>query len=130
MKYLPLFIAIQLASLVLTVVGIPVVAALAAVGAFYYDVQHDRVHFPLWAWIWDNEEDGVCASWYQLDNQHRNLKINIFMWSALRNPCNNLRFVPGVSKQGRPLFIRFYKGFYAEAGWNPHGYPVLSAGRS
>lgn len=130
MKYLPLFLLIQLVSLVLTVVGIPVVAALAAAGAYQLDRQRETAHFPLWAWIWDNEEDGVIPEWYHVEHMERNFKLNVFIWAALRNPCNNLRFVPGVSKQGRPLFIRFYKGFYAEAGWNPHGYPVLSAGRS
>jgi hypothetical protein len=80
-----------------------------------------------WAWVWDNEIDGVMgpaipSPW------------NAFYWSALRNPCNNLRFFPGVSNKNRPLWRVTCGskpgGWYFQAGWNGDGYPVLSSGRN
>ena len=50
------------------------------------------LHFPSWAWLWDNEENGVngmsgpgtvlaSTNWW-----------TVFAFSALRNPVSNLRF--------------------------------------
>ncbi len=132
MKYLPLFLLIQLASLVLTVVGIPVVAILAGFQWVHFDHAEQTWHWPWWAWIWDNREDGVAPVWYQKAHPTWSTPRLVFTWAALRNSCNNLRYVPGVSKAGRPLWHRtwhmFGKQFYAQAGWLSDGYPCLSAG--
>jgi hypothetical protein len=118
-RYVLLFIAIQLASLVLTVAGFFVCGALAASGI---------VPWPAWAWVWNNRIDGL----YGPGNPHT--KWQAFYWTALRNPCNNLRFVAGVSKVGRPLWRRTWGakpgGWYFQAGWNNSGQPVLSGGRN
>lgn len=133
-RYVLLFIAIQLISLVLTVIGIPVCAFLAYELDYAYDENSDRYHFPRWAWIWDNQEDGVAAAWYLKAHPEWTFPHTVFMWSALRNPCNNLRYVPGVSKIGRPLWRKTWGakpgGWYVQAGWNASGHPVLSAGRN
>ena len=131
LKYLALFALIQVASLVLTLVGVPLCAVLAY-GKFYTSsVNRDTHNFPKWAWLWDNEEDGVCPAWYAHDHTW-SLSRSVFVWSAFRNPCNNLRFVPGVSLKGRPLWRREWtmlgKPYYVQAGWNESGYPVLSGG--
>lgn len=129
MKWILLFIAIQIASLVLVLVGIPVVGLLAYLQVWEKPAIAAQWHWASRAfWIWDNAEDGICAPgttptvW------------GAFYWSALRNPCNNLRFVPGVSKVGRPLWRKTWGakpgGYYAQAGWNQSGFPVLSAGRN
>jgi hypothetical protein len=132
-SYICLFAAIQLVSLVLTVIGIPIIALLAI--AAVETTQERLIKNPslptvVWGWprpfwIWSNSEDGVWgpyphSRWYA------------FYWTALRNPVNNLRFVPGISMVGRPLWYRtwtmFGKEFYAKAGWLTDGYPALSAG--
>lgn len=112
MKYIPLFILIQLVSLVLSVVGIPLVAVCLLLPKW-----------PRFAWVWFNDEDGYgpkAGYW------------NKFVWLALRNSVNNLRYVPGVSKVGRPLYYRIWlvegRTFYFKAGWLGDGYPALSAG--
>jgi hypothetical protein len=114
MRYLPLFILIQLANIPLMLIGIPVVA---------YQVTRWPHNFDRWAWLWWNDEDGYGPSTSYWER---------FSWLALRNSVNNLRHVPGVSKIGRPLWIRNWtiggKLFYAKAGWLSNGYPVMSAG--
>lgn len=125
MKYIPLFILIQLVSLVLTLLGIPVCWVLTSTGTMYIGNDGERVHFPKWAWIWDNDEDGVSPLWYNPEHT----RWRSFVWTALRNPCNNLRFVWGVSKPGRPLWLWTNGKYYAKAGWEAGtGWPSLSAG--
>lgn len=117
MRYLPLFLLIQTANIVLSVLGYPVIGVLAVFNV---------CPWPRWCWIWNNEEDGI----YGPGKPHT--RWQMFYWSALRNSCNNLRFVPGVSKAGRPLWLVNFtirgKVFYAKAGWLSDGYPCLSAG--
>lgn len=131
MKYIPLFILVQAVSLVLTVIGIPICAVLAY--SHYSDLGPDmKWHWPAWAWLWDNNEDGTMPWWYVRQNSDwSNAKLE-FHWTALRNPCNNLRYVRGVSKVGRPLWRKtwtmFAKRYYFQAGWNGSGFPVLSGG--
>ena len=128
------FILIQLVSLVLTLLGIPICAALAYSGMSGPHTVQGKIlwHWPKLFWLWDNDEDGVWCDWYRKSNPQWSVPRQEFMWTALRNPCNNLRYVPGVSKVGRPLWrwtwIFRGTGYYAQAGWNGSGFPVLSAG--
>lgn len=118
-----LFAFIQVVSFVLMVIGWVVIAFLAGLRA--KSLMGATWHFPGWAWIWDNEIDGVCGPLPPT-------RWNIYYWSALRNPVNNLRFVYGVSKKGRPLVYRTWKwlsrDFYYKLGWMSDGYPCLSFG--
>jgi hypothetical protein len=143
MNYKWLFVKIQLRSLVLSAVGIPLCAYLAWFGMWTYVAGKFHWANPRFN-LWDNKEDGICASWYRAEHLDWSLERCAFYWSALRNPCNNLRFEPGVSEVGRPLWKRFFnlphvarngwrltfswRPSYAQAGWNESGYPVLSAG--
>ena len=139
LKYVALFIAIQLAALLLAVVGLPICAVLAALTL--ETTQPREIPPPygsgipqvVWGWpkpfwLWSNGVDGVWGP----GKPHT--RWQAFYWTALRNPVNNLRFVPGVSLIGRPLWRRTWGakpgGWYAQAGWNSSGYPVLSAGRN
>lgn len=159
MRYVLLFAVIQLVSLVLLIIGIPVCAGLAYTKSWSFDIRAQKVGgwSPSWAWLWSNEEDGVFAHWYEVAHPKWSPQRLAFMWTALRNPCNNLRYVPGVSKVGRPLWRKEWsmkaptittwllplprfklpipyglalvlKRYYAQAGWNHSGFPVLSAG--
>lgn len=128
-RYILLFTAIQLVAAILAVVGVFVVGALCLCKAWAFNFTPGAFHWPRAFWLWDNDEDGVCPIFFAPPS-----RWEVFVWSALRNPVNNFRFVPGVSKIGRPLFRKTWGakpgGFYYQAGWNASGYPVLSGGRN
>lgn len=136
LSYIGLFLLIQIVSLVLAVVGLPVCAFLALRGTdslrFAYSVSDTKravLVFPDWAWVWSNDEDGVYPGWYHRINYSWSIARVIFTWTAVRNPCNNLRFVRGVSKPGRPLWYWSNGKYYAKAGWEATtGWPSLSLG--
>jgi len=125
--YVALFILIQLVSLVLTLIGYPLIAVLAAFKLWRLNMavnpsRWDWIGREL-TWIWGNDEDGIFGN-------GPITRWRAFYWSALRNPCNNLRFVSGVSGAGRPLWHWTNGKYYAQAGWlGSHGQPVLSLGR-
>lgn len=136
-SYIGLFITIQLVSLVLTGVGL----LICALGAWITPNRATKsrvtglpiLSFNKWFWLWSNDEDGIYPTWYARVNSAWSYERVIFVWTALRNPCNNLRFVPGVSNPGRPLYYRagLIKGkpFYLKMGWEAKtGWPSLSAG--
>lgn len=112
MKYIPLFILLQ-------IVNIP----LMVLGWFICLLPYDLV-----PWLWGNDVDfqllKTMTYWQR------------YVYIAWRNPVNNLRFVRGVSRVGRPLWryewgvdnVFMFPGYYAQAGWNNSGFPVLSAG--
>ncbi|MDB6085200.1 MAG: hypothetical protein JWN43_3081 [Gammaproteobacteria bacterium] len=134
------FVIVQLIELVALILGLIVLLVLAATKCWY--IRESR-YFPgrqitVWrggylSWPWGNEEDGVTgeastqrAATYAA--RYPNIRIRAFMWSALRNPANNLRFV--FRWRGGP-FYRWENAshtFYFQAGWYANGYPVLSAG--
>lgn len=127
MKYIPLFLAIQLVSLVLGIVGLPVCWFLAYHTPWVKDSQ-GKWHWKYkWAWIYDNQEDGIAPAWYRTIHPEWRLERIAFYWSC-RNSVNNLRYVPGVSKVGRPLWYWSNGKYYAKAGWLSDGFPCLSAG--
>lgn len=130
MKYIPLFLLIQIISLVLQVIGLPVCLYLAAFGK-WRDLGFNAPsidHFPKLAWIWDNDEDGIYPWFYVRENLAWSPTRICFTWTVLRNPVANLKHVPGVSKVGRPLFYRSNGKFYVKAGWMSNGYPACSFG--
>lgn len=129
--YVLLFVLIQVASAALSVMGIPVCAFLSLTQPMPSAASNPPVSPVHWwlraAWLWDDELDGILGP-----TNRPYTRWQAFYWTALRNPCNNLRFIRGVSGLGRPLWRSEWKIFgrlyYAQAGWNSAGYPVLSAG--
>jgi len=55
-------------------------------------------------WLWSNNEDGVVAGeeWLNMPTWFR-----IIYWSAIRNPANNLRFVPYLNVKIVPSKVQF-----------------------
>ena len=128
--YILFFTAIQAVAALLAIVGAPICLILAYAETCRVDYASGLIHFPKWAWLWDNSEDGIAPEWY---NRAAN-SWKVFVWTALRNSCANFRYVRGVSNPSRPLWRvtwrMFGKPFYAQAGWQqPTGRPVMSAGR-
>ena len=123
------FIALQMVSLVLMIVGIPLIAMLVIAKLWHVDAA-GRYHWPPAYWLYDNQVDGICATWYCSPIT----RWKAFTWSAFRNSVGNLKFVRGVSDVSRPLYRKTWGarpgGFYVSAGWDDSGSMVLSGGRN
>lgn len=135
-KYAALFASIQCAAgfgSPLWIAGVVICAVLAYTDASRLDTESGLWHWPDWAWLWDNDEDGVDPHWYEIANPTWSKAWREFRWAGLRNSVNNWRYVRGVSGAGRPLWYRtwtvFGRQFYAKAGWqHVTGWPCLSPG--
>ena len=91
--------------LALILLGIPIVALAipfrrAAVSA---SGGREIVNLPRWAWLWGNDFDGLLGDkrgWWA-DNTPFGVAVDSYLamwwWAAVRNPVNNLRFVPGIT---------------------------------
>lgn len=129
------FVAVQLVSLLLSVIGWAILLPLALAGAWIS--QPSRIYErPVLAWrggwltyLWGNDEDGVTgALWYR--TMHGESRWRAYLWSAWRNPVGNLRWF--VRRTSGPFYrwISPNRRWYFQAGFRPdNGWPVLSAGR-
>jgi hypothetical protein len=57
-------------------------------------------------WLWDNDEEG-CAWYTEKDGDPADIEARIIYSSCVRNPVNNLRYVPIVSLKIDPKRVRF-----------------------
>lgn len=53
---------------------------------------------------WDNQEDGIANDTYW---KAPNLPLQIIYWSAIRNPANNLRYIPYISLKIEPNKVKW-----------------------
>lgn len=120
----------------LWLLGLPLVAVAAALKAYDFRVSSKWPGYPpmlQWRWRWmyiyGNEEDGVDGSrgymrdptgywtWLQERWLSKTSKWSmwrrVFVWSALRNPMGNLRFVKGFSLMINPKKVRGATYFYS-----------------
>lgn len=109
---LVLWPAMLVLSAVLWILGIPVCAWLAYTRNWTFSRSYlhpDRVIaiWPRWAWLWSNEEDGVTGHPAWQEEYAGRERWGAFRWSAIRNPSNNLRFVPLLSLVIDPARIQF-----------------------
>ena len=54
------------------------------------------ISLPKWAWLWDNDEEGVASHfvpWWEQHDGNANTYWVMLKWSAFRNPANNMRFL-------------------------------------
>lgn len=130
MRYVALFILIQLVSLILAIVGAPICAALSLLRAWHLErspVTGELIDvWPKLFWLWSNSEDGVLPHWYWITHPEWSTERVVFTWTAWRNSVGNLRFVPGVSGKGRPLWQFNILGRTFLAGWHSDGWPTLT----
>lgn len=116
---LPLWLGYTVLELALQIIGLPLIAVLALCGAYKWRPSkvwpagyNDRTEVSAWdggwlTWLWGNEEDGVTGpTWWSFRNIGRPHWQSDFHWSALRNPVNNLRFVPGINPVIDPARVR------------------------
>jgi hypothetical protein len=97
--------ALLLLRLVLIIVGLPIVAVALPFRRNTTSVSDQRpiVVLPSWAWLWSNDYDGVLGDkrgWWDANAPFglgANHLFSMWVWTAVRNPVNNLRLIPGVS---------------------------------
>lgn len=87
-------------------------------------------------WVYGNPEDGVSGQtaliWLNGTTQGRyqpdaNPAWRAYRWSALRNSCDNLKYV--FAWKGGPFYRRETASWFIQLGWNSSGFPVISAGK-
>lgn len=111
-----LFLTFRVVLILIGLVVIPLAISCAAYEirkSYFWDRQILAWRWK-WMYVWANEEDG-------LDNMGRymparGLWTRIFMWSAIRNPANNLRFVPWLTCKVDPKRVQWRGG--------PHKHPL------
>lgn len=133
------FVLLQLFGLIVAIIAaIFVLPWLAGFGLW---VTRESMYYPekmitVWrggwlTWILGNEEDGVTSEASaqraaEYAARYPNIRLRAYMWSAIRNSTNNLRWV--FKWVGGPFFRYEFRRWYIQAGWYPNGFPVVSAG--
>jgi len=104
--------------LLLAILGLPIIYVLAWQGWCWptHSKRFDRMllQFPLIAWPYCNYEDGVdglrggdpAQQWWADKTAGWSPIRRIFIWSALRNPVDSLRWVPVLNPVLTPAHLR------------------------
>lgn len=97
----PLYVSLQIP---LWLAGFPLCYLLAKREAWelkpsrYFKPRIVAAWTPRWCWLYCNDEDGVVGpAWWHDENAGKSQRWLAFVWSAWRNPTNNLRFLPFVN---------------------------------
>lgn len=140
LRSLPLWLGYSLVALVLDIIGLVIMLPLA--GFRLWRVRGSKVYrapmvrkVTAWrggwlTWLWGNEEDGVTGpTWWEqrtgvylwpedVPKWRQCLKMawSAYRWSALRNPSNNMRFIPGINPVIRPEAVRSWEWLASWAG--------------
>jgi hypothetical protein len=128
-----LWLARVLLLLLLAVPGVLVILVLAVFRVYRVrrsaQFGRDVMQFPGWAWLWNNQEDGVdglrggdpAQKWWADRTAGWSPARRIFTWAALRNPVDSLRFVPVINPRIDPAQARFvgmdHEPAKGESGW-------------
>lgn len=121
---IPMWLAYSSVAAVLWIVGVPLIAILAWRRAWvirpskaYADKRLVRVWRGGWlTWVVGNEEDGVTgAQWYRDLHADWPEWKRALMWSAFRNPTNNMRFIPVINPRLRASRIHYLGAYDTEA---------------
>lgn len=127
----PIYLAVSTA---LHLIGLVLIALLAGLRLWTFEaprVWPRSLEVRAWkggllTWLWGNEEDGVLGPmWWQerqgITIQHAPSIWRVircaYRWSALRNPTNNLRFLPWVNPVIDPKRVQFREGYIGRALW-------------
>lgn len=126
------WIAYELLSEGLALLGAPIIALAIGLGA----VQQRRSKiFPSrailtwrWAWmnpVWGNDEDGVDGlrggeggqEWWVSKTEEWSPFKRMFVWSAIRNPVGNLRFVQPLCPRLDWKRVDYWIGRWCDVSW-------------
>lgn len=156
---IPVWIIFQAVNLVAAAIGVPICAALAYGHGARFDPVSKLWHWPAWAWLWDNDEDGVFPNWYVEARPNWSMSHTELVWTAFRNSVHNFGYLSWVRTTVSPtrriwvgvnstwvfgmqgiktggFWISANKKWYARGGWaidKAPGTPVsmsLSCGRN
>ena len=90
---------------------VPLAAFFGAYYGIYDQLKDQKGEFPIvyhftWPFMypWDNDEDGIANQTYWIAP---NYFLQIVYWSCVRNPVNNLRFVPYLKLDIDPTKVQF-----------------------
>lgn len=128
------FWLLRLAVLLLfAILGLPIIGMLAWQAWCWptYSERFNRtvLQFPRIAWLWNNQEDGVdglrggdpAQDWWAQKTAGWSPIRRIFIWSALRNPVDSLRWVPVLNPRLEPSRVRYvgmdHEPMEGEGGW-------------
>lgn len=70
---------------------------------------------PDWLWLWGNDQEGYIPSWYLqykgwAKQPYWMLYWHMYVWAAIRNPGNNLRFVRWLNPKAVREKLYYYYG--------------------
>jgi hypothetical protein len=109
---IPIWLLVLAIHLLFILIGLPLIAWQSG----YPTVdENKRLQFRArWMWLYGNREDGIDGrgggdpeqAWWMERTKGVTLRERIFEWSALRNPVNNLRYIPVICPKFRPKWIR------------------------
>lgn len=99
----------ELLTLRLTILGFLVVPLAIYRGQWQISPINGRTIFtaPRWLWLWGNLEDGYDPQWYREANPEWGAFKRMYIWAAIRNSVNNLRFIKALNPPPVPERIRF-----------------------
>lgn len=96
--FVPIWIIFLLFRTALIALGLIIIPPLAILNRYTTKTETSLINGRLilnWKhklfWLWSNQEDGILAGEELLNYPNW---VRIIYWSAIRNPANNLRFVP------------------------------------
>lgn len=130
---IPLWLLRVALLLILAAIGIPIIWLLAQKGMCWptRSKRFDRVmmQFAPFFWLYCNFEDGVdglrggdpAQHWWADKTVTWSPQKRIFIWSALRNPVDSLRWIPILNPKLDPARVRFigmdHEPQDGESGW-------------
>lgn len=72
--------------------------------------KHVIYNAPKLLWLWGNDEDGYDPEWYAERQAHWSRFKRRYVWAAIRNPTNNLRFIRRLHPAPRADKVRAVRG--------------------
>lgn len=127
---LPLWLAYTLVDTVLDIVGLVLIPFLLLLPSAGRKSRYFPYPIDVWpggwlTWIWGNEEDGISGPGWWKTRTNTDLAPGRslaamwadFRWSALRNPSNNIRFIPVVNPVIDPARVKYIRTLPGARTW-------------
>lgn len=123
--------------LVLILLGLPIVAIALPFRHLALSISDKRpiLVLPSWAWLWSNDFDGLTGDKRLWWHEHAPFGLgahhwfSMWVWTAVRNPVNNLRRIPGLSCPVSECAITYAGQRVVEDKPNKDGWQFVTAYR-